>query len=516
MQTLKTLLSPRSAAPGEPDAPVPADAPYHRLNELPRGTWLLSSVAAVGTAEQRLRTAQAWMQALLQGQLPDSADDFGDAQACTHLRDICGELMLPALCRKAPALAEQVLRTVLWHLDSLIDRPHGSSRDEAVAAMADSFRLSWRRETRGLDEEFSLLLGLGNFAQLSWGSLRGALRSRPWEEAQRAAQRLADLPALSQLIRQLGRTHRSSDAELSPTANPQAHSPSRAPLRPLQTVLLGAPGEITGIAPSAHIERMLPSEAVMLRHPVLRKLWRARYAEGRLLSWQTQALLTDWRVDPQHRSPPTRTDAQPSRSDRGPIILCLDTSGSMQGAPERIAKAVVIAALQAAHAEHRACRLIAFGGPGELIEHDLHEGDAGLQTLLGVMAQSFDGGTDVQTPIERAIATVHEAKWRQADLLIVSDGEFGCVPQTLARLDEARQALGLRVHGILVGDRETMGLLEVCDHIHWEREWRRFAQDNQRLDSKRFSPVHSKSLTALYFPNALSARAAKHHPPAST
>ena len=27
-----------------------------------------------------------------------------------------------------------------------------------------------------------------------------------------------------------------------------------------------------------------------------------------------------------------------------------------------------------------------------------------------------------------------------------------------------------------------------------------------------FSPVHSKSLTALYFPNALSARAARHAP----
>jgi uncharacterized protein with von Willebrand factor type A (vWA) domain len=27
--------------------------------------------------------------------------------------------------------------------------------------------------------------------------------------------------------------------------------------------------------------------------------------------------------------------------------------------------------------------------------------------LLAVMGQSFDGGTDVQTPLERAIALVH-------------------------------------------------------------------------------------------------------------
>jgi hypothetical protein len=83
------------------------------------------------------------------------------------------------------------------------------------------------------------------------------------------------------------------------------------------------------------------------------------------------------------------------------------------------------------------------------------------------------------------------------------------VPQTLDRLDEARQTLGLRVQGILVGDRETMGLLEVCDHIHWEREWRRFAVGEYGTDTRHFSPVHSKSLTALFFPNALSPRAAR-------
>ena len=69
------------------------------------------------------------------------------------------------------------------------------------------------------------------------------------------------------------------------------------------------------------------------------------------------------------------------------------------------------------------------------------------------------------------------------------------------------------MHGILVGDRETMGLLEVCDEIHWVRDWRRHADPNDpaaRTETRLATPVHSKSLTALYFPNALSARAARH------
>ena len=95
----------------------------------------------------------------------------------------------------------------------------------------------------------------------------------------------------------------------------------------------------------------------------------------------------------------------------------------------------------------------------------------------------------------------------------MSDGEFGCVPSTLDRLDDARRRLGLRVQGVLVGDRETMGLMEVCDEIHWVRDWRRFTEVAVRSDERGYSPVHSKSLTALYFPNALSPRAATHRSP---
>jgi len=127
-----------------------------------------------------------------------------------------------------------------------------------------------------------------------------------------------------------------------------------------------------------------------------------------------------------------------------------------------------------------------------------------------LLGQGFDGGTDVQAPIARAIERVRQAQWSSADLLIVSDGEFGCTAATLAELDAARAELGLRVQGILLGDRETLGLLETCDHIHAQRDWRRFESATPQRDG--FVPVHSASLTALYFPQALSARAARHLP----
>jgi uncharacterized protein with von Willebrand factor type A (vWA) domain len=513
------------------------DAPYDRLEALPRALWLPSLIASAGERAQRLRDTKHWLDALQSGALPDAQADFGDAAASAPLRAVVGELGLPALARGVPALAEQVLRTLLWHLDAIVDRQPRLTRTAAIDDVTASFRAAWGAQTRGLDEDLALLQGLGDLAHLRWDSLRGHLNSRPWAEARRAAEWLRQLPELAALIRRLGRSERAMTAPPRSAARraDERHAPPR-PLRAIETRLPDAPGEITGVRFSALPERMLASEAVMLHHPVLRKLWRARHAEARLLSWETEAVLTDWRVDPhadasRHAAPP-----EPESLERGPIIVCLDTSGSMRGAPENIAKATVIAALRAAHESRRGCKLICFGGPDELIERDLSRnegplpssltpagggpgcgpalgalrtGEAGLQALLDLMGQAFDGGTDIQTPIERAIDCVHDARWASADLLLVSDGEFGCVPATLQRLREARERFNLRVQGVLVGDRETMGLLEVCDDIHWVRDWRRHTEGGG--EARGHSPVHSKSLTALYFPNALSSHAARRH-----
>ncbi|MEY4753150.1 MAG: hypothetical protein RJA44_825 [Pseudomonadota bacterium] len=485
------------------------DAPYDQLEALPRTLWLPGLITSVGTPAVRLRDVRRWQQLLLAGELPPVEADFGDAAACAPLRQAVGELGLAALSRNTPALAEQVLRTLLWHLDRIIDHQPRLSRADAIAEVEREFRSAWQLELTGLEERLSLLQSLGDLAQLRWDDLRGQLSSRPWQEAQRAQAWLQQLPALAELIRQLGRSERSVSQPPPPAADPTETARPPHGLRAVETRLPDHPGELTGIHHSGRIERMLASEALMLRHPVLKKLWRARHAEARLLSWESEALLVDWRPDP--LAPPrAASQPQPEARERGPIILCLDTSGSMRGAPENIAKAVVLAALRTARQERRGCKLIAFGGPDELIERDLGLDPAGLQALLDLMDQSFDGGTDIQTPIERAIECVHEAAWHSADLLIVSDGEFGCVPHTLERLDAARSRHGLRVQGVLVGDRETMGLLEVCDAIHWVRDWRRYVEGAAGSDSRGYSPVHSKSLTALYFPNALSGRAARH------
>ena len=484
----------------------PIDAPYDRLAALPRELWLPGLVTACGDSAARLADLRGWLDALDQGLLPDESLDFGDVEATRPLRAAVGELELPELTRGVPALAEQVLRTMLWHLDRIVDLQPRLTRAQAIAASAQGFRDEWEVEKSGWEEALALMQGLGDLARLRWDELRGRLTAREWREAQRISALLAHLQPLAELIRSLGRAHHHPERPPARATQAAALDTPR-PLRERETRLPDAPGELMGIRHSGHIERMLGSEAMQIRHAVLHKLWRARLAESRLLTYQSEAVLIEQVPDPEGRAR-RRSTPQPERLERGPIILAVDTSGSMQGAPENIAKAVVLEALRTAHREKRGCLLIAFGGPDEVIERELRPAERpqeGLDALLELLGQSFDGGTDVQAPIERAVQRVREARWSGADLLIVSDGEFGCTPATQAHLEAARSELGLRVQGILVGDRETLGLLETCDAIHWLRDWRRFAGDTPQREG--FVPVHTASLTALYFPNALNARA---------
>ncbi len=196
-----------------------------------------------------------------------------------------------------------------------------------------------------------------------------------------------------------------------------------------------------------------------------------------------------------------KPDPQPDRRlEMGPLLVCVDTSGSMQGGAGMVAKAVVLEAVRTAHAQGRACHVFAFGGPDEVVDLEIGVDADGIDNLIRFLGQAFRGGTDICGPLEKAIARLEDDRWQLADLLIASDGEFGATPGLVARLDAAKSGLGLRVQGVLIGDRETIGFLELADHIHPVRDWRRYGDE---CGGAGDSPVHSHRLTAMYFPGAL-------------
>lgn len=74
---------------------------------------------------------------------------------------------------------------------------------------------------------------------------------------------------------------------------------------------------------------MLPAEAALWGKPTLRLLWHARRAERALVTYRVAGLYTD-RAVAEAESEEKRTQPRPPpASERGPILVCLDMSGSM-------------------------------------------------------------------------------------------------------------------------------------------------------------------------------------------
>ena len=219
------------------------DAPYDRLPALPRTLWLPAVITAVGVPTQRLHDVQRWRQALDAGGLPPADATFGDPQATAPLRQACAELGLPSLCPGAPAMTEQVLRTLLWHLDRLIDLQPRLDRAQAIAEATREFRSAWNEEKGDWDSLLSLLQGLGDLAHLRWDELRGLLRSREWAEAERISQALARLPELQALLRRLGRAERAARPQALPPQPLDGGARRLLGQRVVETRLPGLPGE---------------------------------------------------------------------------------------------------------------------------------------------------------------------------------------------------------------------------------------------------------------------------------
>jgi uncharacterized protein with von Willebrand factor type A (vWA) domain len=341
--------------------------------------------------------------------------------------------------------------------------------NERDAKINSSLKGMWESRIRAWAQIEEVFGELGQVVGIGWDLARRALRMTGWLEAARLAKTLETLPALRELIRTLGRLHDSDAPDLEPVLERIFKNVVRAreDLVDVRTPL--APHETRGVTRSAELSRMLPCEAVQLGHPVLKYLWHARRADQALLTYRVEGLMPE-RLSGEREGVDETRKPRP-RLERGPIILCIDTSGSMSGAPENIAKAIALEAARTAHRERRRCLLYTFGGPGQIVEHDLSLDERSLPRLLTFLGSSFGGGTDIAAPLEHAARRLGEDGWSRADVVLVTDGEFPTQTTAYATMAAAKEARGARVHGILIGNRQSASLQEICDWVHSFTSW---------------------------------------------
>lgn len=198
---------------------------------------------------------------------------------------------------------------------------------------------------------------------------------------------------------------------------------------------------IDGVTLGNNLSAMLPTEVALLADVKSEGVFYKRYAtkQLQLLSGKTP-MITAKKKDTERKNEPRLTE--------GPIIVSLDTSGSMGGEKEKVSKALLIHLMEIAKRKRRKCLLITFSISAKTLEvtHPKH-----WKKVASFLTEHFSGGTDGNQMLGYAIDALAEGAFEMADVLIVSDFEFNAPKDSLKKAIVKAQGQGTKFYGLRIG-----------------------------------------------------------------
>ena len=195
--------------------------------------------------------------------------------------------------------------------------------------------------------------------------------------------------------------------------------------------------EICGVELGADLANLIPQEFSLLNDDDLEILFDLKLLEKRLFCFEKQGLVEKQIKDVKEIEKQKPKEQKSKDKNKGAIILCVDTSGSMSGEPEMVAKALTLFIASRARRKNRACYLINFSS--DIKCEDLSEHGWG-ERLNSFLRLSFGGGTDVGKALEKGVEMMSKDEFEKSDLLVISDGDFGELSQKIVgKMDKQRE-----------------------------------------------------------------------------
>ena len=216
--------------------------------------------------------------------------------------------------------------------------------------------------------------------------------------------------------------------------------------------------ELIGITESDDLNHLLPTELSLFSDIETENIFYKKFSEKKLQSYQFIS-----------RESYKQTEAFEGKrqkeveKDKGPFILAIDTSGSMHGQPEEIAKLIAFAIVKIAYREKRKALLISFSTSYQLFE--LTDFQNSLPKLVNFLQMSFSGGTDVSEAIKETVRRMEEQDYKNADLLVITDGIFGNMSAQLISQIQMLKQKGNKFNTLIIGASQNTNALSFFDNI---------------------------------------------------
>ena len=205
--------------------------------------------------------------------------------------------------------------------------------------------------------------------------------------------------------------------------------------------------EIMGIRIGSDIANLVPSELVPLMDEDLSMVFDMKFIEDRLMEFNRE---DEFRVDEDENGEKRMPDKQ------GPVILVVDTSGSMYGSPLFYEKALIFTIVTRAAEQGRDVFRIDFNTVSRSV--DMSPKTA-FKELMSFLHTDANGGTDPGPAMREAVETIEREEYSFADVVVISDFflDMGIFERRNPVMESLRER-GCRVHSVSIPPSPAMAI----------------------------------------------------------
>ena len=199
--------------------------------------------------------------------------------------------------------------------------------------------------------------------------------------------------------------------------------------------------EVEEITNGNNLQHLLPIETAILADRQTESLFYYKYAMSQLQLFANKPKIeTKMKVE--------QTKKKEPRLEKGPIIVSIDTSGSMYGRPLELATCLLRQLLFMAKKQKRNCFLISFSVRAQSI--DLSK-PGSWKKLDSFLSDYYSGGTDGNEMLKAGIKMLNSEKYAMADMLIISDFIFDPPNDRVSQFMQEERQKGTRFYGLQIG-----------------------------------------------------------------
>jgi len=215
--------------------------------------------------------------------------------------------------------------------------------------------------------------------------------------------------------------------------------------------------EIVGIGPSNRLSDLVSSEAALLGDENTETLFLQKYADQQLLTFRYEDKKL---VKSEDKFMEVNQYAK--LKDKGPFMICVDTSESMYGLPEQIAKVLCLGILKMASRENRRAFLLNFSSGVQTI--DLQEVGNSIDSIAKFLSMSFNGGTNISLPLYEVFKQLKTENYRDADVLIISDFILYEIEEKILQgIRSFQQNQNTQFHSLILSDEANQQIIREMD-----------------------------------------------------